>query len=1092
MAATKKTYFPAFSEDQGIFISWRLLTIVLGAAVAIGLIGLLAYRLRVSDSERGARLLVEAFSKRRLIEPRLSGGFRGGEFNLAQNRGAVINIDDVDRATELIENAFDESDPHSRLAYGRLLLSKGGKGADALKHLRLTVAELPDSSEAHNDLGVCLIEQGKLEDALDEFNLALKSKANMTEALFNRALCYERLLLRDAASQDYARALEIESDSTWVNEINSRLTETAAKIMPREQQTSIIVRFEAALDRGDTGEANTIASGYLEALLRYTSNTSNNCALAYLKAAISGDQIEAEKILSKIRLIGKLLIDRNGDTSIADLASYFDNLPSEERQAEANLITEYLDAEKRLNTKRASEAQSIYLKLSSQFANRGNYLFQYYSEFGYAIYDYSTGLSANSVKKLEKSLATVEKHNWPYRRVLLFNQLAAVYSKLGQDSLTLKYCDMVIKGGHNMPLAVAKAYQYMANTYSNLGDIENTLLCLRRSTSLFISSLPTYSELSSNFESLATAYSLLGKHSLALLFAKDAIGFSENKNINGRLAQVTSFIALEHARLNQFTEATDELNRAFTYLDELEQKHRAYPESVVQLRGGNIAKLQNNAEQALQYYAKAELLTKQSKGEAIPMLKILRGRAEAYIQKKEYGKANENLEQASQLIQDYRANITDRKNRSDFLQASQSVFDEMIVLNIRAFANWPKAFNLSEQSRARTLLDDLSSEQRVSVGNPPASHPVNPLTLSEVRAALPDDLRVINYSVTNQKTFIFLITRTGTEWAESPATTEKLDQLVQQYMSDLKSMAPLEEVSESGRELYRNLIAPIEGRLGDGKQLCIVPDKAIHLLPFAALVDESNKYLIESYRISYAPSASVLVQCLEEARRKGTSGTEKILAVGNPLFNKDKFPTLQDIPDAEREASHAASFYDPKDRVILTRKQATKEQVLAALKDCDVAHFSLHCLVEAKSPWLAALVLAEPEPNAAVKSSSDNSLLSLNEVYDVRSQKMSLPRMRLVILSACESGLGQYYRGEGMVSLVRPFLALRVPTIVASLWSVDSQATAILMIDFHKERKANNLAAGDALRAAQIKMARSASYRHPYYWAPFIAVGSNN
>lgn len=79
-----------------------------------------------------------------------------------------------------------------------------------------------------------------------------------------------------------------------------------------------------------------------------------------------------------------------------------------------------------------------------------------------------------------------------------------------------------------------------------------------------------------------------------------------------------------------------------------------------------------------------------------------------------------------------------------------------------------------------------------------------------------------------------------------------------------------------------------------------------------------------------------------------------------------------------------------------------------------------------------------------------------------------------------------------MVSLVRPFLALRVPTIVASLWSVDSQATAILMIDFHKERKANNLAAGDALRAAQIKMARSASYRHPYYWAPFIAVGSNN
>ena len=105
---------------------------------------------------------------------------------------------------------------------------------------------------------------------------------------------------------------------------------------------------------------------------------------------------------------------------------------------------------------------------------------------------------------------------------------------------------------------------------------------------------------------------------------------------------------------------------------------------------------------------------------------------------------------------------------------------------------------------------------------------------------------------------------------------------------------------------------------------------------------------------------------------------------------------------------------------------------------------------------------------------------------------MSLPRTRLVILSACESGLGQYYRGEGIVSLVRPFLALKVPTVIATLWSVDSQATAELMIDFHRERKINNFGAGDALRNAQLRMAKNSSYQHPYYWAPFIMVGSNN
>ena len=139
---------------------------------------------------------------------------------------------------------------------------------------------------------------------------------------------------------------------------------------------------------------------------------------------------------------------------------------------------------------------------------------------------------------------------------------------------------------------------------------------------------------------------------------------------------------------------------------------------------------------------------------------------------------------------------------------------------------------------------------------------MNPLTLTEVQKALPDDLRLVTYSVTNQGTFIFLVTRSGFEWAESPATTEVLDQVVQDYVSSLKRIAPLDELSEKARALYRYLIGPIEGRLSDGKRLCIVPDKTLNFLPFAALVDGSGKYLIDSYRLTYAPSASVLARCL--------------------------------------------------------------------------------------------------------------------------------------------------------------------------------------------------------------------------------------
>ena len=113
----------------------------------------------------------------------------------------------------------------------------------------------------------------------------------------------------------------------------------------------------------------------------------------------------------------------------------------------------------------------------------------------------------------------------------------------------------------------------------------------------------------------------------------------------------------------------------------------------------------------------------------------------------------------------------------------------------------------------------------------------------------------------------------------------------------------------------------------------------------------------------------------------------------------------------------------------------------------------------------------------------NDGLLYLNELYGMR-----LPRTRLVVLSACQSGLGQYYRGEGIVSLVRPFLAAGAPTVVASLWPVDSKATSDLMIEFHRQRKlAVGINTAEALRKAQTELSRT--YEHPFYWAPFIVVG---
>ncbi|HKP85040.1 MAG TPA: CHAT domain-containing protein [Blastocatellia bacterium] len=1094
MAAPKQAKSVRGLNRRGVFIKWRWVKLfAIGfAALVLGLIIFLL--LRETASEKGTRLLVDAFSKRRLIEARLSGGFNGGEFNTSEDLTG-IGGSEILRAEPLIEQAVDETDPKSLLAYGRFLMLTG-KGAAALKPLRKAVTAMPKRAEPHNDLGALLFHQGKVEDALDEFNLALKCKTDMPEALFNRALCYERLLLRDAANKDYTRLLAIERNGTWVEETKARRQEVTTPITPLQKSTEITSAYDAALNSGDTAKADSIADRNIEAVVKYSSN---ECALAYLNAVIGGNWDEASKVLAKIRRIGRSLSEKNGDESITDFSNYLGSLSIDEAQVESGLFSEFAEAEKYLGTPRAALAQPIFLRLSKQFAARKNYLFQYYCEGRCYNHEYKAGLYSASLRRLEKTLALAEEHHWPYRKALVFNQFAIVHSRLGENSLAFKYCELSLREGRSMHYSEAKTLQYTANTYLNLRDFEKTLSFLRQSTELFISGFPTYSDLSSNYENMAECYSQLGRHDLALLYAGEALGFCAEKGMGKQLTRTTSFIALEHARLNQFTVALQEMQQAFDHLEEVEAVQHSSVEATLLRRRGAIEVMRNNLEQALEDYSKAVSILSNDEDKE-PMINVLRERAEVYLLVKDYGRASEDLQNASSLIEKYGGKIVERPDRSSFLDAIHGVFDEMVLLNARAFGNRVEAFNISEKSRARTLLRDITTQQNSTeqsrtleaanknLDASSASRRVDPLPLSKIQPALPDDLRILSYTVTNQGTLIFLVTRSGFEWAESPLTTEQLDRLAQEFAAALRSKENIDELKEKARQLYRALVEPVEGRLGDGKRLTIIPDKALHYLPFAALVDRSNRYLIESFRISYTPSASVLVKCMEEARAKGGMSDEKIFAVGNPSFNRDLFPKLPPIDDAETEVNESVKFYEHYFRLV--RKDATKQNVMASLTDCDVAHFSLHCLLEEKSP---ALVLAEKArgadgqgAEAPAQYSSLDDLLYLYEIYGI-----SLPRTKLVILSACRSGLGQYYRGEGMVSLVRPFLALKIPTVVASLWSVDSQATAALMIDFHKERKKHNLQAGDALRAAQLKMAQGDSYGHPYYWAPFIAVGSD-
>ncbi|HYP49734.1 MAG TPA: CHAT domain-containing protein, partial [Pyrinomonadaceae bacterium] len=252
-------------------------------------------------------------------------------------------------------------------------------------------------------------------------------------------------------------------------------------------------------------------------------------------------------------------------------------------------------------------------------------------------------------------------------------------------------------------------------------------------------------------------------------------------------------------------------------------------------------------------------------------------------------------------------------------------------------------------------------------------------------------------------------------------------------------------------DLYEMLVAPLEDRFGD-KSLVIVPTGNLHYVPFHALYD-GNQFVIEKRAVSYAPSAGVLQFLLEKSKPE----FEKILAVG---FSDER------VPQVEREVLSLAET-SVKTRV-LTGAEATFAAVRESLKqNFDVLHLACHGQFRAENPLFSSLHLADGW--ATVRDAA----------------KLDL-RNSLVVLSACETGLRRIAAGDELLGLVRGFLAAGANALVLTLWTVNDEATARLMLEFYQNlQKKDSLAT--SLRKAQLKFIEQDM--HPYFWSPFVLVG---
>jgi CHAT domain-containing protein/Tfp pilus assembly protein PilF len=419
----------------------------------------------------------------------------------------------------------------------------------------------------------------------------------------------------------------------------------------------------------------------------------------------------------------------------------------------------------------------------------------------------------------------------------------------------------------------------------------------------------------------------------------------------------------------------------------------------------------------------------------------------------------------------------------------------------------------ADQSDLRQRLEKAEDDyqlfaERLRIENPQYSRMVlsEPCRLPEIRRRLLDnETGIFEYFVGERNIYIFFITpRRLSARRLTPSESQRTLRLVNNYIRLLASKEITNsDVLPAGGKLGEVLMgAAGGGSLSGIKNLIVIPDRSLYYLPFEALVRRGGpggvwaeaRYLLEDFRISYAPSASTLVSILERGRNAPPAAD--LLSIGDPIIGRpgkvtdqvkggkdvlhqyylEKRFVLRPLKFASQEMESISKSISPRFRTIVSGGDATEARVKKLpLSEYKILHFATHSLLDEFVGSHSALVLT-PDPRT-----DEDGFLQAREIYNLKSNA------DLVVLSACQTARGKMEKGEGIQGLSRAFFCSGSRSVLASLWNINDRSTSWFMKNFY-DYLAQGKSKSEALRLTKIRMCHSRSW-HPYHWGAFVLIG---
>jgi len=1010
----------------------RQLSRPLATIVALAAIALVPLRHSVCRPDAIVSFAAAASTEVRELEPRLCGGFRwaplrrataarrwdGGDYALAS---AIANTLDI-------VNGHTSDDAQHAAGVARLL---AGDEHAALVKLA-AAAQSANDARRWSDLAaatyVNVVSHSAPEllgDALAAADKALSLSPDLPEALFNRALIIERLGLRDDARAAWNRYALTDSDPQWIAEGREHLVRLGVERSFRD----ILARDYARLT-SDSSAARSLARrfpqeartwGETEILGRWSA------------AEMANDHVAAEPPLRLARWLGEELLLINGDRMLQEAVAAIDAAEGPARASLAAAHADFRNAQKVFREGRPADAEALFGRAVDEL-DRGGSPVAYVARYFVANTQYEQGRRAEALTALDRLLIETPPRFRACRAQLLW-QAGVCHASRAEWGAAIANLDASVAIFDELGESdyAATVRHVLAAVHDRTGD--PTEAWKHRMVALHGLGQRTDYRLQKALASVGEAAMLRANWSTAASFLTIEIEIGRRIRNDALLAEALLLRAAARERAHDTTAARDDVAEARVIVARVaDPAYRQQIHADLLMTEAMLTASPSEATSLL-----TEAITFQSaKGDRMDLPHLFLERGRALRRLGDVAAAAADVERGIAELESHRQSLPQGEARWGAFYGGEELFEEAIELALNSDDDL--AFAASERARARSLLE--------SYDRPPALD----------RRSLRSGTVVVEYAVLPSQLVIFVVDAGGVRARPTSCDRATLRKEVDELASALRgNNAAAAHLSAS--KLYRRLITPIAAELAGARTIVIVPDAAVDTVPFAALIDERGKYLIEAYSVVVAPSAAVFAAV--DGRRR-SFGPPRIAL----LITSDRDAGL---PSVAIEAKRVAGAYE--DAVWLQGH----DDLVSLAKAADAIHFGGHAIGDDSGLDPASIIFRDERDREHRLGVSDIAALRLR-------------RTSVVVLAGCNTARGERRGPEGVISVAHGFLAAGVPSVIATLWPIDDAAAAELFPRIHALLAAGQ-APADALRAVQLEWIHRPN-APTSLWAALQVIGS--